>query len=379
MLVAAGSCPNYEIETVRSALQETLRPLGGLERFLRPGQRVLIKPNLVMGKRPEECATTHPALVQAVAEQVRALGAEAIIAESPGGPYNRQILSAIYGICGMKTASQNSGVPLNYDTAAQEVSHPAGRVVKRLTVIQSALEADVILNLCKLKTHGMTMYTGAVKNLFGVIPGTHKAEYHFRMPDAADFCGMLVDICTFLRPTLSIMDAVVGMEGDGPSGGTPREVGLLLASANPYALDLVASDLIGYAPGEVLTVQDAIARGLCPASAAEVPVAGVDLAPYRCDFVKPKSHGTDFLSRWPKWLSRIAKRAVRPHPVIRREVCVGCGECARLCPAKTIHMKDGKPDIALSGCIRCFCCQELCPKKAVDIHRPWLMRLANQL
>lgn len=379
MKVAAAACGSYEQETVSHALECVLAPLGGLRQFVRAGQRVLIKPNLLLSKKPEECATTHPAVVEAVACAVRALGADAVIADSPGGLYNRQVLKSVYTASGMNGVSERSGVPLNYDVAAEDVPHPEGHTIKRLTVIKPVLDADVVINICKLKTHGMTMYTGAVKNLFGVIPGTRKAEYHFRMPELGDFCDMLVDINTFVRPALSIMDGVMGMEGAGPSGGTPRKMGLLLASESPFCLDLVASSLIGFAPGEVETVACAVRRGLCPADASQVETVGEKLAPYRCQFQKPPSHGVDLTRRFPGWFRKLTARAVRPSPRVRTDKCVGCGVCAQHCPAKTIAMRDRRPDIDLGGCIRCFCCQELCAHKAIAVHRPLLMRVANRL
>lgn len=378
MSVSLQACEDYEIDRVRESLRQVLEPLGGMKAFVPPKARVVIKPNLLMSKKPEDATTTHPALVRAVAEEVQRAGAgDILIADSPGGLYNKQLLKAVYSTAGMEEVSRQTGVPLNYNLETVEVSHPAGETVKGMTLIRPVVEADVVIDLCKLKTHGMTMYTGAVKNLFGCIPGTMKAEYHFRLQQVPEFCGMLVDIATFVKPALCIMDAVVGMEGAGPSGGTPRKLGLLMASANPFELDLMASSLIGYRPDEVPTVAIGIRRGLSPGSPEELTWYGTDPAPYRCNFEKPNSRGVDFLRGWPEWLRQAVQKLIRPRPVFLYDVCVGCGECARRCPAETIKMIDGRPVVDLKGCIRCFCCQELCPRKAVDIKRSKLMKFIN--
>ena len=275
----------------------------------------------------------------------------------------------------MDKAIEGTNAELNFDTGFTEVSHPDGRTIKNMPVIDPILNADVLINLPKLKTHAMTSYTGAVKNLFGTIPGTHKAELHFRLDDRDAFCSMLVDLCERVKPTLNIMDAIIGMEGDGPTSGTDRFAGLVMASESAYELDLAASSVIGYVPGEVPTVREAAERGYTPTSAAELDIRGERIEDVYIDFLKPESHFNLLkLIDLPPALNALIVNKLASRPIIKYDECIGCGECARCCPPKAIRLESGKPVIDKSKCIRCFCCQELCPKSAVKIKRSIMNR-----
>lgn len=367
--VSIVKCESYA--KAREAVKKVLEPLGGMEAFVKPGDRVMIKPNFVMRKKPDEAATTHPAILNAVILEAEECGAEVVVAESPGGPYNKAALSGVYDACGAKDAIENTNAKLNFDTEFSEVDFPEGKTIKRFPIIKPVLDADVIISLPKLKTHAMTSYTGAVKNLFGTIPGTHKAELHFRLNERSAFCSMLLDLYECVAPTLSIMDAVWGMEGNGPTAGDNRHIGLVLASANAHALDLAGCRLIDYRPEEVETVKQAIERGLCPKNADELKIYGEAIEPLVMhDFKKPESH-FDLLKLLPvpsalrAWITD--KLSAKPE--MDYEKCVGCGECARCCPPKAIDMIEHRPHIRRDACIKCFCCQELCPKEAVYIKR----------
>lgn len=372
--VSVVQCATYD--KAAEAVHQALELLGGIERFVRPGNVVVVKPNMVAKKRPDEAATTHPAVVRAVLQEVEKAGGKALLAESPGGPYSAGVLKNLYTGCGMYEAIQGTNAQLNFDTGFEEVHFPEGETVKKFPVISPVLKADVIISVPKFKTHAMTAYTGAVKNLFGVIPGTYKAEMHFRLGERSAFCSMLVDLCECVGPQLSIMDGVWGMEGDGPTAGENRNIGLILASANAHALDLAACRLIDYKPEEVETVQNAVCRRLVPASSEELTVLGEPLEKHIMrDFKKPESH-FDLLRVVPLPGAVHAKLAnwLASRPRIHEQRCVGCGECARCCPPQAISMEGRRPFIHQEKCIRCFCCQELCPQKAVQIHRPWLNR-----
>lgn len=372
--VSIVKCERYS--EVMAAVEKSLELIGGIERFVKKGDKVVIKPNLVSKKKPEEAVTTNPDFLHAVIEIVEKAGGIVTIAESPGGPYNAAALKGVYSVCGVDKAIQGTNAKLNFDTSFTEVSCPDGKTVKSVPIINPILDADVIISLPKLKTHAMTSYTGAVKNLFGTIPGTYKAELHFRLNERKAFCSMLVDLHECVKPTLSIMDAVWGMEGNGPTAGQNRYIGLVMTSENSHAIDMAACHIIDYSPDEVDTVREAIERGFVPASAEELDIAGERLDGLVIkDFVKPESHFNLLkLISFPASLNARLTNALASKPKMDYNICISCGECARCCPPKAIDMSQGKPVIDEKKCIKCFCCQELCPKKAVMIKRPLLNR-----
>lgn len=378
--VSIVKCADYQYERVKNAVRESLDLLGGVGSFVKPGARVLLKVSLLMKRKPEKATTTHPAVVRAVAELVREAGGRPLIADSPGGYhfYTRGTLASVYETCGMREAAEMSGAELNYDTEAVDVPFPDGRIVKMVKTIKPVLDADLIISIPKLKTHMMTVYSGAVKNMFGVIPGSYKAEYHLRFEDTGDFADLLIDLCRLTKPGLTVMDAVVGMEGYGPTAGNPRTVGLVISSRDPFALDAAAVRLIGLEPRRVPTIVRAEQRGLCPADMGGVRVLGESIRDVAVtDFEKPTvkvafNYYSLFL---PRWLKRRIDKVIKPKPVFDHGSCVGCGMCANGCPPRTIEMRDGKPVVDLSGCIRCFCCSELCAHGAVRIARPWFIRM----
>ncbi len=357
-----------------AAVKKSLDLIGGIEKYVKPGSRVVLKPNFVSRRKPEAAVTTHPAVLRAVIELAESAGGKVTIAESPGGPYNAAYLKSVYSACGALEAADGTGAEINYDTAFEEVPCPDGATVKKLPIIKPILDADVIISLPKLKTHSMTSYSGAVKNLYGTVPGTYKAELHFRLDERKTFCSMLIDLCETVKPTLAVMDGVWGMEGDGPTNGERRDAGVIMAAANLHALDYIACKMIGYDLGDVDTISEAANRGLFDPNAIEV--TGDDPNSFGLgDFVKPQ---TDFnllkVVSLPPRLNKLVVKMLASRPAIDEGKCVGCGECARCCPPKAISMESGKPDIDRKTCIKCFCCQELCPKGAVKIKRPLLNR-----
>ena len=368
--VVVKKCDSYNADEVEKVLKEVFGLLGGIERYIKPGMKVVIKPNLIMKKRPEDAATTHPAVVRAVAKLVVSLGASVVIAESPGGVYTKGFLEGIYIVCGYKEL-EKTGVVLNYDTSVVDIPVSSGKITKRLTVIKPIADADLVISVSKLKTHGMTIMTGAVKNYFGIIPGALKAEYHARMPKHDDFADMLVDIAGSVKNQINIVDGVIGMEGPGPTAGYPRKIGCILAGTNPYAVDVVCADIMGLRDEDVPTITSSYKRGLV--SKDEIEVIGDKVEDVRVkDFLVPGA-----VKREASLRSRVLKLLtlfIRPKPVFIHSKCIGCQECVKNCPAKVIVMKNKRPCPDLRKCIRCFCCQELCPVKAVEISRPRIFK-----
>jgi uncharacterized protein (DUF362 family)/Pyruvate/2-oxoacid:ferredoxin oxidoreductase delta subunit len=378
--VSIVKCDNYEIDKVKASIKKSIDYLGGMSFFIKPGDKVLLKVNLLMKRKPDKATTTHPTLAQALAELVTEAGGFPIIGDSPGGYhfYNKKTLESVYESCGMKEAAGKSNAELNYNTEVIDVSYPEGKIMKSIKTIKPVLEVDKIINIPKIKTHMMTVYSGAVKNLFGIIPGSFKAEYHLRFEDTNDFADLLVDICEFAKPTLTVMDAVIGMEGYGPTNGSPKKVGLIIAGSNPYELDVIAAKIIGLEPKVIPTVKKSMERGLCSGNLQDINVLGEQIeSVYISDFKIPtrKLSFNFYNLLLPKFISKRLNRFMKAKPCFNHKACKGCGVCVKSCPPKAIVMKDGKPIVDLDKCIRCFCCHELCDYDAVDIKRPWIIRV----
>lgn len=374
--VVLKACSDYDVGLIKSCLESSISELGGLDNYIHSGEKVLLKVNLLMKKRPEEATTTHPAFVEALAMILIDHGCKVVIGDSPGGPFTANALKGIYRACGYEDIANRLPVELNMNTNAVEVTNDSCKILKKLSVIEVMSDVDKVISVSKLKTHGMMRFTGAVKNMFGTIPGLIKAEYHFKMPGIDEFSDMLVDVCVNSRPILSFMDGIVGMEGAGPSAGDPRQVGVILSSASPYALDLAAVKIVGMQPETVPTVQRCIERGFIPESADQLEIVGDSIDSFTInDFKIPKIGNPEFLRNAPRPIKNAADMLLKPRPVFDFVKCIGCGECARCCPPEAIVMQGKKPKVDLEKCIRCYCCQELCPAKAVDIHKPLLNRL----
>jgi uncharacterized protein (DUF362 family)/Pyruvate/2-oxoacid:ferredoxin oxidoreductase delta subunit len=378
--VSVIKCEDYHFEKVKEAIRASLEYLGGIQAYIHPGDKVLLKVNLLIKRKPEKVTTTHPVLARALAELVHEAGGIPIIGDSPGGYhfYNRGVLEAVYETCGMKEAADLSGASLNYNTEMVDVPYPEGKVVKNVKTIRPVLEVDKIINIPKIKTHMQTVYSGAVKNLFGIVPGSYKADFHLRFEDPSDFAEVLIDLCLFAKPVLTVMDAVMGMEGYGPTNGNPKKVGLIMASPDPFALDLAATHIIGLKPEQVPTIVRAVARGLTSGNVNDLDIRGEAMAGVLVpDFKKPTvkvafNYYNVFL---PKFITKALGALIKPTPRFDRRQCRSCGMCIQSCPPQAMSMKGGKPVIDFSKCIRCFCCHELCNYGAVDVKRPWFIKL----
>ncbi|MDK9711952.1 DUF362 domain-containing protein [Acidaminobacter sp.] len=389
--VALVKCQSfdYDYKPVREAIQEAVEALGGFSAFLSPGERVMLKVNLLMKKAPEEATTTHPVFVEALADLVTEFGCDVLIADSPGGPFVLRMLESVYKGCGYDRLGRSErpeqpGIKLNRNVKSMERENADGYLLKRLTLIDALNDVDKVISVSKLKTHGMMKFTGAVKNMFGTVPGMIKAEYHFKMPEPDDFADMLVDICEHVRPVLSLMDGIVGMEGAGPSAGDPVDLGVVLASDNPHWLDMTAVKLVQIDPQDVPTLRRAVTRGLIDPVNAPAEMTGLPLKAFHIPHFKaPNIRSIEFLrGHAPYFIKHAADLMLKPRPVFDSRHCVKCGDCRRLCPPQAIAMdkavREGYPVVDLSKCIRCYCCQELCPKEAVEIHRPLLLRLMTK-
>lgn len=377
--VSIARCEEYVPETVERALEEALVPLGGMGAFVTPGQRVLLKVNLLSRATPDRAVTTHPTLVRALIRSVRAAGGTPVVGDSPGGPNTRAMVRNVWEDSGIGAVCSDEAVELVlFDEDCTRVSCTDGELFTSFTVGRAVASADVVISVPKFKTHGFMMFTGAVKNLFGCIPGLEKAQFHLRVPGRDDFGSMLVDLMLACRPTLSVMDAVVGMEGEGPAGGKPRKVGALIASPSAPALDFIAASMAGLDPLEVYSTRAAARRGLGPASLDDIEVRGADwraLSPEGFE-LPPRD-----VRIWgaPRWLTdTIAARTVARPVLERRDLCTRCRKCETVCPVGACHVGADGPTFEMRTCIRCYCCQELCPPQAIGLRVPILARLATR-
>ena len=379
--VSCAACPDYTPEHCQAALQAVLASLGGLD-WVQPGMCVGIKANLVSFLKPEAAATTHPQLLIALTRMLRQRGARVIVGDSPGGLYTEAYVSRIYRATGMDQVQQ-AGAELNHDFSQRTVQYLDAAEAKEFPYTAWLDHCDAVINFCKLKSHGMMGMSAGAKNLFGVIPGTRKPEFHFRYPEQDAFANMIVDLNEFVRPQLTICDAVVGMEGNGPTQGTPRPIGCVLASNSAHKLDLLCAHLIGLSPDSVPTLQAALRRGLIPPTAAQLQIAGDASAYVQSDFKTvpvPASllFGDTFQGAKGRLFGAFVRRCMCARPALYAANCTGCGQCAAVCPANAITMKNKRPQLDRQKCIRCFCCQEFCPQGAMQVHRPWTARLLNR-
>ncbi len=343
---------------------------------LRPGMRVAIKPNLVAGHAPEEAVTTHPVLIGAVVRWLRAHGVtDIVLADSPGGSYTPEKLRTVYRVSGLTALEPD--VRLNYDTSAQPVTCPEGFTVRSFNRITPLVEADYIINMAKLKTHGMITLTAGMKNLFGTIPGLQKPEMHYRFPELASFSHMLLELARSVAPQITIVDAVDGMEGNGPTGGTKRHVGLVFASRDMYTQDWYAAQRIGLDPASIEMLRQARELGLARPEELTLigtgALSGREYEPLDPPFQLPDTASVDFGSKFPKPLRKpivaAAKKLFRAVPDLKPDLCVGCGLCAESCPQHIIEIKNSRAHFGRRGCISCFCCQEMCPQQAIAVKR----------
>ncbi len=375
--VALIRCVSYEYGAVRAAVQRGIDLVGGADRFAKRDEKILLKANLLVGDAPEKCVNTHPSVLRAVAEVFKTTGARISYGDSPAIGTARAASRKI----GMDEAANAAGIELKEFQPGREVHFPDGLQNKRFTIATAVLESDGVISLPKLKAHGMQKFTGCVKNQFGCIPGLLKGEFHVRIPDAYQFAQMLVDLDRLVRPRLYIMDGIVAMEGNGPRGGTPKKMNVLLFSEDPIAVDATVCRLIGLDPLLVPTVALGHAAGRGTHERDTIELLGDAFDSFRCpDFdidrtpIKPYKE---------KGVLRFLSNRLVPKPVIAAEKCVRCGLCITVCPAnpKAVGWPDGDTSQApvhdYRTCIRCYCCQELCPEKAIELKKPLLRRVLS--
>jgi uncharacterized protein (DUF362 family)/Pyruvate/2-oxoacid:ferredoxin oxidoreductase delta subunit len=372
-LVALRRCPDYETEHLPQTLSALLDDLGGMSRFVGSGESIALKVNMLIKSAPKKAVTTQPEVLSAVIDLVKAAGGRPFVCESPAGINTASSMRRSLEATGVGEVCRRHRVPfVTLDDDVVEVAVPDAARYHTLRLGRAIVEADGIISLPRLKTHSFQRFTGAVKILFGSVAGLEKAQFHLKTPDRMDFAHMLVDVLTALRPRLAIMDAIVAMEGEGPSGGSPRKVGALLGGADHLAVDAVAARLISMDPMSVYTLRAARERGLL-GDPAQIELAGDLLEPLIVrDFLHPMA---DLSSSRMGSVGPVLKNIATARPLLERpDSCTSCATCRHNCPVQAIKMVDGHPTFDYDTCIRCYCCQEVCPEAAIGRRSHWLVR-----
>jgi uncharacterized protein (DUF362 family) len=373
--VALIRCDTYDDNQVFKAVKTGIALLGGVSLFAKPGERIVMKPNILVGSAPDKGVTTHPSVFSAVGKLFKDTGANVYYGDSPSfgksGPnLRRSGLTQVGDELGFILADFDSGRP---------ISHKDALLVKRFVIANGVLDSDGLVSLPKFKTHGLVRFTGAVKNQFGCVPGFLKGQYHVKLPDPYDFAAMLVDLNTIIKPRLYVMDGIMAMEGNGPRSGKMKQLSVLLLSIDPIALDATACKIINLNPEFVPTSKLGEKAGLGTYHTENIEIVGEQVE----SFIDKSFNvnRTAPLSNTGGRLIKIIKNKITQRPLIDNAKCTYCGTCVKMCPVEPKAVdwfkgdKSKPPKHNYNLCIRCYCCQETCPEGAISINTPLLGRL----
>lgn len=374
--VAVVRCASYEQAEVGAAVRRGIGLLGGPQVFFQEGERILLKPNWIVAEPPEKCATTHPAVFRAVAEVLQGAGVRLSYGDSPGFSSPETASKKT----GFTAVAKELGIPLADFREGREIIYKQARQNRVFTVANGVLDSDGVVSLPKLKTQGFLKLTGSVKNQFGCIPGTLKGEFHVKIPSPANFARMLVDLNAFIHPRLYVMDGIMAMEGNGPMGGDPIAMNVLLFSADPIALDATVCRLIDVDPALSLTILAGKEAGMGEYMEDEIELLGDPLEGLiRRSFNVNRDPVLSDTQR--KGAMKFLANVAMLKPTIAEDKCKRCGICVQVCPVtpKVLDWHDGDktkpPAYQYNRCIRCYCCQELCPEGAISIKKPFIRKL----
>lgn len=356
-------CESYDQSKVFEAVKKSIDLLGGIGEFVKPGMKVLLKPNLLSPRPPEDAVDTHPEIVRAVVKLVKGAGGIPIIGDSPGG-FGKNV-EEVYVASGMRKVADEEGVEL--------VKFTSSKFVGGIPISRYVFDVGCFISLPKLKTHCVTVLTAAIKNTFGTIPGLYKAGCHSRAPKEGEFAALIARVHSASRPHLNILDGILAMEGDGPSGGKPRMMNLVAASRDAVALDSCAAHIMGLKPLDILVTKEAHALGLGEADLTKIEIAGDAIDSFKLkDFVLPQTLPLHLV---PTGIAHGIASLIRFKPYIDMDICAHCNLCKLSCPTSAITIEPDNCEIDYSKCIVCMCCHEVCPYKAIRIKRNILTKL----
>jgi uncharacterized protein (DUF362 family)/Pyruvate/2-oxoacid:ferredoxin oxidoreductase delta subunit len=335
-------------------LDSLLQPLGTINNFIKKGERVLLKPNLLNASIPEKRVVTDPSLVKKTAELVLKSGGIPFIGDSPSGRFTKRRLNKVYEKAGLLGLSRDLGIELNYDTNTTKVPIPNGKLLKKMPLCNFILKADKIIALPKLKTHAYMIMTLATKIMYGAVPGLNKSKYHSLFIRGYSFSDLLLDILSVAKPNLIIMDGIIGMQGNGPAGGKPVNLGVLLAAENAIAMDIAICEMLDIEPVGITVLKRAKLRRLWP-NKITYPQQTPNDVKYT-GFILPVTAGYLLTGTKPPQQS----------PKVTSK-CISCGLCEETCPKSAITNKPERAQIDYNKCIRCYCCHEICPEEAIEL------------
>ncbi|MCX5688144.1 MAG: DUF362 domain-containing protein [Candidatus Omnitrophica bacterium] len=359
--VAIVKCQDYEKINLVRAVSKAFDLLGGIGTFVKKDEKVLIKPNLLSVRLPEDGVCTHLEVIRAVVKLVKDCGAVPWIGDNPGGSVSPAALYEGYGL-----------VSLAKEEGAELKESKDIKVVNNIPIATYIFECDKIINLPKMKSHSLMGITGAIKNMYGAVAGLHKSELHKKFPSPEEFTKVLVDTFEITKPSLTLMDGIVSMDQAGPAAGRLKNSGLLIAGEDGVAIDAVFAALIGKKPLDILTTQEAYKRKLGEADLKNIEILGENVRENLInDFEIPGKPGLiTILGPFAKFVARFIKFG----PYINEMFCKKCMICRDSCPVLAIAINPGKSAIDLKKCIKCMCCHEVCPHKAIELKRNFLAR-----
>jgi uncharacterized protein (DUF362 family) len=366
--VAVVRCENYD-DKVFSAVKKAFNMIDA-EKIIKKAKKVMIKPNVLASADPSKGITTHPSVVDAICKYLSDYDVKIFIGESSGSAAANGTRRALKK-SGIEAVAKKWNVEiLNFDEIKINVIDVPGAVVmKQIPIAEKIKDMDVIIDACKLKTHMLTGYTGAVKNMFGMLPGRAKVNAHVQGKDIKVFCNIILDVYLAAKPHLCILDGIVGMEGNGPASGKLKPTGIVVASTNACALDKVVGKMIGFKDGDLVYLKLAEQRGLMP---EKIDVLGEK--DFSIAYKKPLSYHIKMLGGISSLIFDRLQVSFRADT----KKCLKCGYCMRACPEKAITM-DGYPKFDKKKCIMCYCCHELCPHDAVILKKPLIVRVIDSI
>lgn len=368
MKVAVTKAKSYEKKAVGTAVDEAINLLGGWQKFIQAGDKVLIKPNMLTNVTPDKAVTTHPEVIRSVIKAVKKMGAYPTVGDSPG----ISNIKATAKITGILSVCEEENIPFIYFKQSKTYNYMEGRFIKQFELVDCLNDFDKIISVAKMKTHVFMGVTGAVKNLFGCIVGTEKARFHLRMQNHSDFAHVMVDLYQLIKPTLNIIDGITAMEGQGPMSGDIVNPQILIASEDGFAADLVMADKMGFNAEAMPIVSAGIGQNrIIRLADIEIVGSGKD---EQFEFAKPHTYKSMQDTYIPRFILKLGQNQLTAKPVIKKS-CVGCGRCSEHCPPKAITIINKHAKIDYQKCIRCYCCQELCSYQAVILQDGIILKL----